>query len=334
MRADRLLSLLMLLQVRGKLSARELAEELEVSPRTIYRDVDALCAAGVPIYSETGREGSFALLDSYRTSLTGLTEGELRALFTLSIPAPLADLGLSGDLKAALLKLSASLPATRRHDEERVRQRVHLDFTGWELETEPLPYLKDLHSAVWEDRRVILKYRPPFGVEVELAAEPYGLVAKAGEWYLIFASRGRIRARRVAQFTEVRLMGEHFERPEGFDLADFWQMWCARRVQNRFNFRTRVRVAPELIPHLPWYFGSSIRRQVARAGPPDAEGWIEIDLTFDFPETARSRLLPLGGAIEVLEPEALRRSLHDFAERVVRLYDPGISTSGSGCPST
>ncbi len=129
MRADRLLSLLMLLQARGRLTAKALAEKLEVSERTIYRDIDALCVAGVPIYGEAGPEGGYALLDSYRTSLTGLTEGEVRALFMLNIPAPLAELGVSQELRTAMLKLSAVLPAARRSDEERVRQRFYLDST-------------------------------------------------------------------------------------------------------------------------------------------------------------------------------------------------------------
>lgn len=147
MRADRLLSLLMLLQIRGRMTARELAKELEVSERTIYRDIDALSIAGVPVYGEPGPEGGYALVDSYRTNLTGLTEGEVRALFMLSIPAPLADLGVSHELRAALPKLSAALPNARRRDEERVRQRFHLDSTWWRQGEERVPHLQTIHPT-------------------------------------------------------------------------------------------------------------------------------------------------------------------------------------------
>ena len=159
MRADRLLSLLMLLQTRGKMTAQALAQELEVSERTIYRDIDALCTSGVPIYGEAGLDGGYALLDSYRTNLTGLSEAEVRALFMLNVPAPLADLGVSRELKSALLKLTAALPAARRPHEEHVRQRFYLDSAGWQRDEEAVPHLKTIHQAVWQDRKLYLTVR-------------------------------------------------------------------------------------------------------------------------------------------------------------------------------
>ncbi len=324
MRADRLLSLLMLLQSRGKMSARELAAELEVSARTIYRDIEALGMAGIPVYAEQGREGGFGLMDRYRTSLTGLSEGEVRALFMLSIPAPLAELGVSHELKAALLKLAAALPAARRGDEERMRQRFYLDAVGWERVETPTPHLKTLHQAVLEDRRVRLKYRPVFSGEIEQLAEAYGLVAKAGDWYLVFAhgaeGRGRIRARRVAEFMDVQLTGERFTRLADFDLEAFWKAWCAERAEQQAQFRVRLRVAPRAFEWLPGYLGSGAREALALAGPPDSEGWYTLDVTFDYLETARARLLGLGSAVEVLEPDVLRLSLRDFAEQILRVY--------------
>src|SRR5512147_2861952 len=153
MRADRLLSLLMLLQARGRMTAQELARELEVSERTIYRDINALSASGVPVYAESGPGGGCALLDSYRTNLTGLTADEARALFMLSIPAPLDQLGVGQELRAALLKLSAALPSSRRPDEERARQRIHIDSLAWFQGEDPVPHLHTLQQAVWQDRR-------------------------------------------------------------------------------------------------------------------------------------------------------------------------------------
>lgn len=321
MRADRLLSLLMLLQSRGRMSARELAAELEVSKRTIYRDVEALSLAGVPIYAESGRDGGYALLDSYRTSLTGLTEGEVRALFMLSIPAPLADLGMGQELKTALLKLSAALPDVRRQDEARVRQRFLVDSTWWQHQgEEPVPYLQTIHQAVWEDRRLHIVYRPPFALQIEHEVEPYGLVAKAGIWYLVCARSGRVRVHRVADLLEVHLTEEPFVRPADFDLAAFWQGWCTEREQNRSLYPVTVRVAPGLLPLLPWYFGNGIREKIAASGGPDAGGWTVLDLAFESLEAARDRILSFGRGMEVLTPQALRLSIADYAEQIAALY--------------
>jgi len=185
------------------MTARELAKELEVSERTIYRDIDALSIAGVPVYGEPGPDGGYALVDSYRTNLTGLTEGEVRALFMLSIPAPLADLGVSQELRAALLKLSAALPDARRRDEERVRQRFHLDSTWWRQGEERVPHLQTIHQAVWQDRKLHVMYHPPFAIEIERLVAPYGLVAKAGVWYLVCARNDRLHVHRVSDLLDV-----------------------------------------------------------------------------------------------------------------------------------
>ena len=320
MRADRLLSILMLLQARGRLTARKLAEELEVSERTIYRDLDALSGAGVPVYTERGPGGGCALIDSYRTTLTGLTQDEVRALFMLSIPAPLADLGIDGELKAALLKLSAALPATRRHVEERTRQRIHLDSTGWSETREPAPHLRSIQQAVWHDRKLYLTFRLRFGAQAEWLVEPFGLVAKADVWYLVCARKGHMRVHRVSRVLDATLSDETFERPPDFDLAAFWQTWCAEIEENRPHYPVSVRVAPEFIPWLPHCFGPPLREQFGLVKPPDGEGWITVTLSFETVEEARERLLGLGGAVEVLEPQALRLSVLDFAMQTVSLY--------------
>lgn len=320
MRADRLLSLLMLLQARGKMSAPALAEELEVTERTIYRDIQALEMAGVPIYAESGRDGGYGLVDRYRTSLTGLSEGEVRALFMLSIPTPLTDLGVSQELKAALLKLAAALPAARRGDEAHVRDRFYLDAVGWEYDGGPTPHLRVIHKAVWQDRRIMMKYQPIFSIEVAQIVDPYGLVVKAGEWYLVFAYRDRIRARRVSEFMDVCLTAESFTRPPDFVLEAFWKAWCAERAERHQQFHVRARIAPDAREWLAFYLGSRSRDALAHAGPPDAEGWFMLDLTFDSLETARARLLPLGCAVEILEPDTLRLSMADFAEQTLRVY--------------
>ncbi len=322
MRADRLLSLLMLLQARGRVTAQKLAEELEVSERTIYRDIEALGMAGVPVYAERGPGGGCSLLDSYRTSLTGLTENEVRALFMLSIPAPLAALGVSDELKTALLKLSAALPSYRRHEEEEVRQRIHLDSVWWFQREEFTPHLQAIRRAVWKNRKLHLIHRltVPVEIHVEQIVDPYGLVAKAGIWYMVCARNGHLRVYRVSHLVDVRLLDETFERPADFDLAAFWNQWCSEYEDNRPYYPVSARIAPELVPYLRYHFDNRLNYEIVQAAPPDAEGWITLTLPFETLEEARVRILGFGRAIEVLEPEALRLSVIDFAEQIVAFY--------------
>jgi predicted DNA-binding transcriptional regulator YafY len=320
MRADRLLSLLLLLQARGRMTAAQLARELECSPRTIYRDIDALSAAGVPVYGDPGPAGGYALLDSYRTTLTGLNEGEVRALFMRGIPGPLMQLGMGRDLQAALRKLSAALPDAQREGEGRVRQRFYLDPTGWTAEEEPVPHLTAVHAAVRDDRLLEIAYRIPSGGRAEGRVAPYGLAAKAGAWYLVCASEDRLRVHRVSDLLDARATEERFEHPAAFDLAEFWKGWCEDRELQRVGFTATVRVSASLIPVLPAYFGHGIRDRIGAAAPPDAEGRIMLTLSFESFYHARDRLLAFGRALEVLEPEPLRRSILDFAEQTVELY--------------
>ncbi|NIV74656.1 MAG: WYL domain-containing protein [Gammaproteobacteria bacterium] len=323
MRADRLLSLLMLLQARGRLTAQQLARELEVSVRTIYRDIDALSTAGVPVYTERGPGGGCELIDDYRTNLTGLTEDEVRALFMLSVPAALDQLGVSGELKAALRKLAAALPAARRRDEEMVRGRIHLDWAGWSQPDEPVPHLQVMQQAVWQDRRLQLAYRlrvGPHVVQFERTVDPYGLVAKAGVWHLVCAGDGRMRVYRVSRLLDARVTDDHFERPADFDLGAFWESWCVGQEERRPRYPVTARVAPELVPLLPLYFGERIRDAIVQAAPPDAEGWIILTLPFERLETARERILGFGRAVEILEPQALRQSIIDFATQIAAFY--------------
>jgi predicted DNA-binding transcriptional regulator YafY len=320
MRADRLLSILMVLQSRGRLTAQQLAEELEVSVRTIYRDLDALSAAGVPVYAERGPGGGCALLDSYRTTLTGLTQDQVRALFMISIPAPLVELGVGPDLKAALLKLSAALPSSRRSDEERVRRRIHLDSVEWSPVSEPVPHLQTIQRAVWQDRRLQVTYHLPFDAQAEWLVDPYGLVAKASTWYLVCARNGHVRALRVSRILDAHVADGSFERPAEFDLAAFWRAWCDDVESSRSAYPATVRVAPGLVAWLPRFFGEQIHDELARASPPDGRGWITLTLTFETLLDARARILAMGGALEVVEPRALRDSVLDYASQIVALY--------------
>lgn len=324
MRADRLLSLLMLLQARGRMTAQELAQELEVSERTIYRDINALSASGVPVYAESGPGGGCALLDSYRTNLTGLTADEARALFMLSIPAPLDQLGVTQELKAALLKLSAALPEARRRDEERIRQRIYLDSTNWFQDADAVPQLPVIYRAVWDDRLVAITLRLQFGTflqtQIEQVIAPYGLVAKAGVWHIVAARDEQLRVYRAADVIGAHLLDETFTRHADFDLAEFWQDWCEGVEHDRLRYEVTLRLAPHFVSQAQYYLGEQARAAIAQAIP-DEQGRVQIVVVFESLEEARARCLSLGYAVEVVEPEALRKSIIDYAEQIRRMYE-------------
>jgi predicted DNA-binding transcriptional regulator YafY len=238
----------------------------------------------------------------------------------LSIPAPLAELGVDQELRAALQKLAAALPDSRRSDEQRARQRIHLDLTGWSETREPVPHLKTVQQAVWHGRRLHLTYRLPFGARAEWRVEPLGLVAKANTWYLVCGRDGHRHVYYVSRVLEAALSEESFEHPADFDLAAFWQAWCIELERNRPRYPVTARVSSELIPWLPYHFGDPIRHELAQASSPDDEGRITLTLPFETLEAARERILSFGHAVEVLAPRGLRKSVEDYALQIVALY--------------
>jgi predicted DNA-binding transcriptional regulator YafY len=320
MRADRLLSLVMLLQTRGLMSAETLAKELEVSMRTIYRDVEALSYAGIPVYSQHGPGGGIGLIDSYRTSLTGLTRDEVRALFMLSIPTPLDELGVTADLKTALLKLSAALPSVDRDEQGMARQRIHLDSVAWSQPEQAGPHLQTIHQAVWQDCKLELSYDLGYFGVIDLLVDPYGLVAKTNIWHLVCACQDHLRVLRVPDILSAQILDERFERPSDFDLVSYWQTWCLENEKKLTNFHAKVRVAPGLLPYLWTHFGEKVADRHKDLGHPDSDGWVTITLQFEQFEEARRRLLCYGRAVEVLEPQALRKSIKDYAWQILDLY--------------
>ncbi len=318
MRADRMLAIMMLLQVRGQMTAQALAGELEVSERTIYRDIDALGMAGVPVYTEAGPGGGIGLLDSYRTTLTGLTDGEVRALFAASVTDSLAALGMGDELRSALRKLAAALPAARREG-DLLAAEVYFDATAWGEEDGPVPHLSALHRAIRARRRVALHYRRFSGLDLSATVDPLGLVVKAGAWYLVYARAGRTWAMRVADVLDVTATNESFAPPADFDLRTFWQEWRASAAAQRAHYTATVRVAPVAQTALPRHVGGAVTEQLNTALR-DADGWVRLVLPFASLESARAALLALGRGVEVIAPEPLRRSLLDYAEQIVALY--------------
>ena len=320
MRADRLLSILLLLQVHRRLTARQLAERLEVSPRTIHRDMDALSAAGVPVYAEPGPGGGCALQEGYKTGLTGLTESEVRTLFVSGVPGPLKDLGLGDALGGVLLKLLATLPSAHRVDAERARERIYLDAARWHHRGDAVPHLRTLQGALWRDRKLRLTYGRRGEEPRERLVEPYGLVAKAGVWYLVAAVADGMRVYRVSRILTAEMVAESFERPSGFDLQSYWEGWCAEFERGLRSYPLKVRVAPRLASQLEYEGGDGVRASIRDAGPPDTEGWLTLTLTYESAEVARATVLSFGPLAEVLAPCELRESVRESAVRLAALY--------------
>ena len=317
MRADRLLSILLHLQANGRMTAATLARRLEVSARTIHRDMEALSAAGVPVYGQRGIGGGWTLDEDYRTNLTALNESETQALFLAAPERLLADLGLRGAAEAALVKLLAALPENRRRDADSTRRRIHVDPPGWHHDEDELPALAILQEAVWRDSKLRLSYARADGTAVERDVDPLGLVAKGRLWYLVAAVDGQPRTYRVSRVREAVLLGEPAVRPRDFDLAAYWAQSSAGFVAALPRFRMTVRAAPEVVERLTaigWYV------RIERRGEPETDGWTAFDLVLHSEEEAVRYALGFGAQMEVLEPRALRGEVLRRAQKTAALY--------------
>jgi len=306
MQASRLLSILMLLQTRGRLSARALAAEFEVSERTIHRDIDQLSAAGVPVYAERGRAGGFQLMDGYRTTLTGLTPSEAETLFLTGLPGPAAQLGLSDHLQAARLKLMAALPASAQPSAERIASRFHLDPAGWFRTPDPLPALQPVAQAVWDGVMVDIAYRPVGEEARTRRVGPLGLVLKGGVWYLVAQGKRRVLTYRVAGIEAAQVTEQPFERPADFDLADHWARSSRDYELGYYRGQAQVRLSPRGLRLLAPLGPHVVAAAKASAGPPDAHGWVACTLPIESVDDGVREVLRLGPDAEVLGPPALR----------------------------
>ncbi len=328
MRASRLVNLLLLLQARGGMTGSQLAQELEVSVRTVYRDVEALSEAGVPIYAERGPHGGVRLVDGYRTRLTGLNEDEAQALFLSGLPGPAAELGLGTVVAAARLKVLAALPPELRARASRLTQRFHLDAPGWFRPAEPVPHLETLAAAVWEERRVTVAYRRPDRI-VDRSLDPLGIVLKAGIWYLVATTDGQVRSYRVSRVEGVTVTEERFQRPPHFDLVAFWDEAIAAYQESLPQIEAILRVRSAAIDWLATSIGDPAWATATQQPDPAGEDWVRVMLRVETIESALADLLRLGPRVEVLEPQTLRQAVIDEARAVLGAYGSG---SGSGSP--
>lgn len=313
MRGDRLLSILLLLQSHRQLTARELARRLEVSERTILRDMEALSGSGVPVVAERGAGGGWSLLDDYQTKLTGLSAAEIQSLFLARPARFMADLGLKREAEAALIKLQASLPAAGREQAEFARSRILIDPRGWRDAGESVACLPVLLDALWRQRKIRFVYRRALCEAAERTGDPLGLVAKGSAWYLVANIEGEPRTYRVSRISEPAALDEAGARPKEFDLAAYWERSAAEFREKLPRYYATFRASPSVMRWVR-YRGWRLEEET-----PDGDG-VRVRLRFDAEEEAVQFGLSFGGEVEVLEPTELRREVLAGAMAAVARY--------------
>ncbi|RYF65550.1 MAG: WYL domain-containing protein [Comamonadaceae bacterium] len=337
MRASRLLSLQMLLETQGRMSATALAGALEISVRTLYRDVDQLSAAGVPIYAERGRHGGFALLPGWKTTLTGLTPSEAQAVFLSGLPGPAQQLGLGDEVEGARLKLLSSLPAAWREDAQRVSTRLHLDPVDWYRESDPTPHLATVAAAVWNGHQITMRYES-WADTVQRTVSPLGLVLKAGVWYLVALPAARAagdapargeggpRTYRVSNILAAQALDAPVRRPARFDLPAYWAASIQRFESSLYTGEAALLATPAGLKGLRMLSSAVARAVAAAPASRRQDGRVAVTVPIESVEHACGQLLRLSPQVEVLRPAALRRALVERVRSTATLY--GLSVDG------
>jgi predicted DNA-binding transcriptional regulator YafY len=320
MQASRLLSVLMLLQARGRMSAQALAAELEVSVRTIHRDIDQLSAAGVPVFADRGRLGGFQLQDGWRTRLTGLTAPESRALFLSGLAGPAAELGLGEAVASARLKVLATLPPEWQADAQHLSARFHLDAVDWFHSAARTEHLGAVADAVWRERRLHIRYESWNGVR-ERELEPLGLVLKAGIWYVAARSGpgAEPRTYRLSNILALTALEQPFKAPRSFDLAAYWQASTRRFETGVYNGTVQLRVTARGL-RLLRQFSTAVAEAADTSVVKEKKGWVRVSVPIESVAHAAGQLIKLGADAEVLAPPPLRAELRRTARRLVALY--------------
>jgi predicted DNA-binding transcriptional regulator YafY len=324
MRASRLLAILILLQLRRRVTAADLAEEFEVSVRTIYRDIDALSASGVPVYGDRGPGGGFQLLEGYRTHLTGVGKDEAEALFLIGMPGPATSLGLGRAAESAARKLVASLPPALRRDGGHINARFHLDPIDWYRATEPVPHLPVMARAVLDQCVVEMAYESWSGERLWII-HPLGLVLKAGAWYVAGKTDDRVRIFKVANVRRLDMLTARFERPPDFDLAAWWADELERFEHGLRPETAVLNVSSEGQKRIV-ALGAYAAQAVSAAVPVGDDGWARVTLPIESVDDAARLMLGIGPEIEILEPRALRAKVRALAMEMVRLAEGEAET--------
>jgi predicted DNA-binding transcriptional regulator YafY len=317
-RADRLLSIVLLLQANRQMTSRDLASRLEVSERTIHRDMEALSGAGIPVIAARGLGGGWSLLGDYRTSLTGLNEAEIQSLFLTKPAKLLADLHLEKAADGAMLKLLASLPSPFRQGAERARQRIHVDVSGWSRREEAVPFLPVLQEALWLERKLRITYERGENAEpVERLISPMGLVAKGSVWYLVGAVDGHVRTYRVSRISTVEVLEEEAPIPVDFNLAEYWEQSGLTLKSSAPKYLASFWVSPSVVLRLS--FAGRFAR-VMEMDETDARGWKKVHVGFDVEEMACEYAVSFGPNLEVIEPATLREKVIAMTKATLEFY--------------
>jgi predicted DNA-binding transcriptional regulator YafY len=316
MRASRLLSILMILQAKGRVTAQALAEECEVSVRTIYRDIDALSAAGIPVYADRGPEGGYRLIDGYRTRLTGMTAQEAEAMLLSGLTGAAADLGIGALLASAQRKLLAALPADLRANAERISARFHLDAPGWFGEAEQPGHLPAIAKAVWDQRKIAIRYRS-WKAEKDRLVAPLGVVMKGGAWYMVGQVNGKLATFRVSRILDFALTGQGFERPAGFDLADYWAESTRRLDAEMHSGEAVIRLSPLGVTLMEGFLSPYARARAKIEPDESAADWSRVTLPMTSLWEAATIFIRFGAEIEIIEPAELRVRLAETARAVL-----------------
>lgn len=318
MRADRLLSIVLLLQAHHQMTSRDLAARLEVSERTIHRDMEALSGAGIPIVAVRGLGGGWSLLGEYRTTLTGLTEAEIQSLFVTKPTKLLADLHLQKAADGAQLKLLASLPSAFRQGAERARQRIHIDVSGWSNREEAVPFLPILQEALWLERKLLIEYERGENCEtVERLLSPLGLVAKGSVWYLVASIDESVRSYRVSRIAHAEILNEPAPIPSDFNLANYWERSSTTFKPSVPNYLATFWVSPAVLLRLR--FAGRFAR-VNETDETDARGWKKVHVGFDVEEMACEYAVSFGPNLEVIEPPSLREKVVAMTKATLEFY--------------
>lgn len=316
MRADRLLSILLLLQMQQRMTTRELAKRLEVSPRTIHRDMESLCAAGIPIVADRGAKGGWFLTKTFETSLTGLNRSEIQALFFPRPSQLLNDLGLQQASEAGFIKLLATLPSFSQRDAEYARQRIYIDSTGWQSSPEQLASLSIVQDAIWQERKVQLVYQRGDMTVVERVIDPLGLVAKGQVWYLVAAVDGDVRSYRVSRVHYATILDVPCVRPAQFDLTHYWLQASSDFRASLPQYRVIARIEQTILLRIRWWRYAFVEHTAA----PDSAGWVRATLCFEIEEEAIVFVLSCSASIEVLEPTELYDKVKERITQLSVLY--------------
>ncbi|MGH2759014.1 MAG: helix-turn-helix transcriptional regulator [Actinomycetota bacterium] len=319
MRADRLLAILLILQRVRKTTAAELARRLEVSERTIYRDIEALGAAGVPVYTEQGRTGGVGLLESYRTDLTGLSVAEAELLPLLGLSDVLASVGVGQSLRRTEAKVLAALPEDQRRRAEQSRRRIYVDLSRWWDHAETVPHLPTVVETVFAGRRLRITYRRGGDrLEVRRTLDPFGLVVQGGTWYLVARARRRdVRTYRVSRILRAEPMDEHHSIPDDFDLPTFWATRKEEFHQTREGYPCTLRVRQTVLRALA---GGHHAETLRVLDDDSAAEWLDVEFTFETRWAAIDGVLGFGTRAVVIEPEDLREAIASSIREMNELY--------------